>query len=148
MDAGQCWCDSICQDFVDCCRDAVALCSGMLLLVHLMFIFRLIVRILKSLVNVVHFSLDLHNETFVFFIMFGGHQSFLWCQCFLCFGLLDVCPCFQSQGQLLTYMCVSSPTYNESSDSTLVQHLLMFWEPVTAIDPFQSIYLCMNIGRT
>ena len=59
-------------------------------------------------------------QCFVFFLIFGGHNSFLWDHWYPCFGLLVRSPRFQSQsGQ--PYLClVESYVLHAPWDSSLV----------------------------
>ena len=74
-----------------------------------------------------------------FFLLksFGGHQSFLWCHWYSCFGpLMMSALSFKALACLLCCLCAM-----DSLDSPLVQHLLTSWQPAWWPSHFWSMYL-------
>ena len=68
---------------------------------------------------------------------FGGHQSFLWCHWYPCFGPLVMSALsFKALACLLCCLCAM-----DSLDSPLVQHLLTSWPSAWQLSHFWSMYL-------
>ena len=89
-----------------------------------------------------------HLSFYLFFKIFGGHESFLWGHWYPCFGLLVTSPlCFKARvsSALFTLGGVIRVTLHIPWDSPLVLHLLTSWQLTWLLSRFLP-HTCKCIG--